>query len=693
MDSQNESAGEKVLVAAVRSTPANDYMNLAKDMMEPVDKDDPDGECFLSRAINKVSDYSPLDNDENYKKFMMGLTEVYNKALTSASNFVTTVNPTRPTNLIWSGPRRENANGTVTKFEGKMLPNGTAVITATEYFVQDKIAGRDDHVEKELVPTGKDPEVMKFYHPLTDGVMLSLTADSHLYQGEDKPVATNGLTLFMDVDERTNETRRKQIIAAGEIALVVFGGEFLETARGVAYFMTLASNGSTILRNGIKMVEDDMINNSADPALTKRVLETMNTGLFVVETTTSVVRIATGSTPLREAMKTPADDVDEMINFFENRAVPWSETEAVEKFAVLRSAEGHARMQMERTTSDVIEGFSTQSKNVLAEFSDDVKVVDVVAGDAGTEVVGLYKVDEFADQTVVSEVATITKQNGSTTETLKIVDKTITGRVGVENITKLEGDALAHPTMFKEMVNNPDAGNGWKELLHTNISDNIRTNSSYQAIVGKQVSNYGEEVQFQMDRVVPGVNPDGLDKYFDALNNPKSVDHVRSLVGDFENIPGVSNVPYVSNSLPTVDIPSPGTWADPLLGLPGETAETFSSVTAKTLAPGQKIFRVLGDGQRKSGGFWTYELPQTKAELFGGTAVRPEWNSGTHYIEYTVPEGGLKIWEGPTASQQILDNINEVSLPGGATQIYIPDAYRQTGNDFESLLLNNLSLQ
>jgi hypothetical protein len=118
MDSQNESAGEKVLVAAVRSTPANDYMNLAKDMMEPVDKDDPDGECFLSRAINKVSDYSPLDNDENYKKFMMGLTEVYNKALTSASNFVTTVNPTRPTNLIWSGPRRENANGTVTKFEG-----------------------------------------------------------------------------------------------------------------------------------------------------------------------------------------------------------------------------------------------------------------------------------------------------------------------------------------------------------------------------------------------------------------------------------------------------------------------------------------------------------------------------------------------------------------------------------------------
>jgi hypothetical protein len=73
---------------------------------------------------------------------------------------------------------------------------------------------------------------------------------------------------------------------------------------------------------------------------------------------------------------------------------------------------------------------------------------------------------------------------------------------------------------------------------------------------------------------------------------------------------------------------------------------------------------------------------KTKAELYGGTAVRPEWNSGTHYVEYTVPEGVLKVWEGTTTSQAILDDIMEVSLPGGATQIYIPQGYRDSEKRF-----------
>jgi hypothetical protein len=79
--------------------------------------------------------------------------------------------------------------------------------------------------------------------------------------------------------------------------------------------------------------------------------------------------------------------------------------------------------------------------------------------------------------------------------------------------------------------------------------------------------------------------------------------------------------------------------------------------------------------------------------LFGGTAVRPEWNSGTHYIEYTIPETGLKVWDGPTARQPILDGIDEVTLPGGTSQIYIPDAYRQTGSNFDELPLKIIDLQ
>jgi len=71
--------------------------------------------------------------------------------------------------------------------------------------------------------------------------------------------------------------------------------------------------------------------------------------------------------------------------------------------------------------------------------------------------------------------------------------------------------------------------------------------------------------------------------------------------------------------------------------------------------------------------------------LFGGTAVRPEWNAATHYVEYIVPSGGLKVWDGPAASQRIIDEIDEVNLPGGATQIYVPEPNRQVGSGFENL--------
>ena len=146
--------------------------------------------------------------------------------------------------------------------------------------------------------------------------------------------------------------------------------------------------------------------------------------------------------------------------------------------------------------------------------------------------------------------------------------------------------------------------------------------------------------------------------------------------------------------MPKVDIPAPSTWADPLLALPGETAVTFTrSATAKTLSPGQKIYRVLSADQRASGGFWTYELPKNKAGLFGDTAVRPEWNGGTHYVEYTVPEGGLKVWDGPTASQPLLDGFEEMSPPGGGIQIFVPDPYRKLGNEFDNLKMIPINLQ
>ena len=220
----------------------------------------------------------------------------------------------------------------------------------------------------------------------------------------------------------------------------------------------------------------------------------------------------------------------------------------------------------------------------------------------------------------------------------------------------------------------------------------IRVNSTYLAALSKQLSNVSSGVVFNLNRVLPNVPTSKLDDFFRAIDNPKSVDHLRSLVGDFDNIPGLARTRYTPNGLPMIDKAPPATWADPLLHLPGREAGNFTSATAKTLSPGQKIYRVLGDGQNPAGGYWTYQLPSSRADLFGGFAVRPEWNAANRYVEYTVPPGGLKVWDGPAARQQLLDHIDDVHLPGGGVQIYIPEPYRQVGNAFDNLTLNNLSL-
>ena len=227
----------------------------------------------------------------------------------------------------------------------------------------------------------------------------------------------------------------------------------------------------------------------------------------------------------------------------------------------------------------------------------------------------------------------------------------------------------------------------WEKVFHVDIPQLVRTNTTYLSAISKQVDNYGDDIVFQLERVLPHIDPADYDNFFTALDNPKSLDHVRSIVGDFESIPGINLSAFDPNAprLPEVEIPAPNTWLNPWLVLPADEAINFTNATAKSLAPGQKIYRVLGENQSSQGGYWTYDLPASKADLFGGTAVRPEWNAATHYVEYIVPSGGLKVWDGPAASQRIIDEIDEVNLPGGATQIYVPEPNRQVGSGFENL--------
>lgn len=96
-----------------------------------------------------------------------------------------------------------------------------------------------------------------------------------------------------------------------------------------------------------------------------------------------------------------------------------------------------------------------------------------------------------------------------------------------------------------------------------------------------------------------------------------------------------------------------------------------------------------GDGSYATGGYWTRTKPESFKEVFGGTAVMPEWNGCNKIVEYKVQPGEkLFVWEGPTASKPVVGENSSMyqfyktkyHLEGGADQIYMPQKYRDYTN-------------
>ena len=110
--------------------------------------------------------------------------------------------------------------------------------------------------------------------------------------------------------------------------------------------------------------------------------------------------------------------------------------------------------------------------------------------------------------------------------------------------------------------------------------------------------------------------------------------------------------------------------------LPDYRTETFAgSVAPVELEEGTVLYHVTDKGG-EAGGYWTLQRPQSLSEVIGGTAVRPEWNGFSKLVAYEVPRGGLKVWQGPTARQQLARGVSDPHLGGGDIQVYVPDVYR-----------------
>lgn len=119
-------------------------------------------------------------------------------------------------------------------------------------------------------------------------------------------------------------------------------------------------------------------------------------------------------------------------------------------------------------------------------------------------------------------------------------------------------------------------------------------------------------------------------------------------------------------------------WPD-LRKLNFDAIGSFSGkITARTLKPGTKIRRVIPTGAKgkNAGAYWMHakDFPKNGEAWRKDCAVLEAWSPNGSYIEYTVPPGGLKVWEGKIASQ-IDSNPKSATygqyLPGGSTQLYI----------------------
>lgn len=174
-------------------------------------------------------------------------------------------------------------------------------------------------------------------------------------------------------------------------------------------------------------------------------------------------------------------------------------------------------------------------------------------------------------------------------------------------------------------------------------------------------------------------------------NADKGLYQQRVIIDDYEHIPGVKKEKYVANGLLPLPIAAKDFGVDSAgFDLPGERAPTFSERPRLVeIKPGEKLYRVTNDsvagGYDKTGSFWTRTAPAALAEVIGGVAVKPEWNSYQRVYEFTAPAYAdsvrawpkFYVWEGPAARQAVSSLPEKVEngycLPGGGLQLYLPD--------------------
>lgn len=188
---------------------------------------------------------------------------------------------------------------------------------------------------------------------------------------------------------------------------------------------------------------------------------------------------------------------------------------------------------------------------------------------------------------------------------------------------------------------------------------------------------------------------------YSKLNLSKGLNHQRTIIDDYEHIPGVTKGNFSPNAVDnittnisksvggksfTINLYQSKTFAkNSILSLNGsiEVIEDLGNgIQLIKVKPGTKMYRVF-DGYKPwdditmtgntlpNGSFWTFEKPNLVSEVIEGTAVMPEWNAMTKIIEIEVPSTGLYGWYGKAARQPASSTTTSFYLKGGQEQVIV----------------------
>ncbi|MGP9513293.1 hypothetical protein ACT3RN_11960 [Psychrobacter sp. AOP5-GZ1-6] len=146
------------------------------------------------------------------------------------------------------------------------------------------------------------------------------------------------------------------------------------------------------------------------------------------------------------------------------------------------------------------------------------------------------------------------------------------------------------------------------------------------------------------------------------ISSPKWVDVTRNI-----KYPKLDVCPKIPKGYPNISSSA---------SMPLNSAfKTFNTIKAVNLPEGTILYRVVDPTSNDNSICWMKALEYAKLKKREDWrrrfAVWASWNSNGEVVQYIVPKGGMKVWEGKTASQVLKDSKGQIQTANGRGAMYV----------------------